>query len=194
MRFLKPSLVGLDVRRGLSGIEQICLPEPVAALIDSVRIDNRSYVQVCRERKPRDVKSAGMIQVEPQLRAKISRDSALAAPYPDSSHMQAVDRRRFTAPEGSTALHFAPEDSPEPVASTSAVRLDGRQPTQVRPVCTCSTPGSDPSQEHPTDSRVRSLAGRTRDRGRRFSLHRGRTNKAPLRRVGHGGRRDTRKL
>lgn len=48
--------------------------------------------------------------------------------------MQAQDRRRYTAPEGSTALQYT-SDEAAPVASTSAVRLDGRQPAQVRPVC-----------------------------------------------------------
>ncbi|POY73937.1 hypothetical protein BMF94_2979 [Rhodotorula taiwanensis] len=47
--------------------------------------------------------------------------------------MQAQDRRRYTAPEGSTALQYT-SDEAAPVASTSAVRLDGRQPAQVRPV------------------------------------------------------------
>ncbi|GAA5993362.1 hypothetical protein JCM10908_002628 [Rhodotorula pacifica] len=48
--------------------------------------------------------------------------------------MQAQDRRRYTALEGASALMYADDDQLPPVASTSAVRLDGRQPAQVRPV------------------------------------------------------------
>jgi hypothetical protein len=49
--------------------------------------------------------------------------------------MQAQDRRRYTAPEGASALAYEEDGEPQPVASTSAVRLDGRQPSQVRPIC-----------------------------------------------------------
>ncbi|GAA5962912.1 hypothetical protein JCM8115_007038 [Rhodotorula mucilaginosa] len=48
--------------------------------------------------------------------------------------MQAQDRRRYTAPEGASALAYEEDGEPQPVASTSAVRLDGRQPSQVRPI------------------------------------------------------------
>lgn len=51
------------------------------------------------------------------------------------SRMQAQDRRRYTAPEGASALAYEEDGEQQPVASTSAVRLDGRQPSQVRPIC-----------------------------------------------------------
>ncbi|GAA5821286.1 hypothetical protein JCM3770_004572, partial [Rhodotorula araucariae] len=47
--------------------------------------------------------------------------------------MQAQDRRRFTAPEGATALRFATAPA-APLPSSSSARDDGRQPGQVRPI------------------------------------------------------------
>lgn len=52
-----------------------------------------------------------------------------------SFRMQAQDRRRYTAPEGASALAYEEDGEQQPFASTSAVRLDGRQPSQVRPIC-----------------------------------------------------------
>lgn len=48
--------------------------------------------------------------------------------------MQASDRRRFTAPEGASALKYRQDPSPSAHPPSSS-RRDGRLAAQVRPIC-----------------------------------------------------------
>lgn len=89
--------------------------------------------RTCRDFRPAEDSSSG--EALGTTLMKHSRPVCHLLRTLKSSRMQSQDRRRYTAPEGASALAFEEDGEQQPVASTSAVRLDGRQPSQVRPIC-----------------------------------------------------------